>query len=34
MLFQPTHDAFKAYGLPRSLLLEVRRVSSPAVRSE
>ena len=34
MLFQLTHDAFKAYGLPWSLLLEVHPVSSPALITE
>ena len=34
MLFQPTHDAFKAYSLPRSLLLEVHPVSSPVLVAE
>ena len=31
MLFHLTHDAFKAYGLPQSLLLEVHPVSSPVL---
>ena len=34
MLFQLTHDAFKAYSLPQSLLLEVHPVSSPALIAE
>ena len=34
MLFQPTHDAFKAYGLPQSLLLAVHPVSSPVLVTE
>ena len=34
ILFQLTHNAFKAYGLPQSLLLEVHPVSSPMLAAE